>query len=68
MSQQRRVAKQFVFDTSLRDRQLAETVSRVGYNEIISYLLSKFEHVDPHVALIERGEVLTDSRGRGTFQ
>jgi len=67
-SQQRREARRYIFETSYRDRQQSETVSRVGWMEVVNYLLSKHEHVDTHVALIEHGEVLTDSRGRGTFQ
>ena len=55
-------------NTAFHDILLAESVSRVTYDHVIEYLGQKFEYVIPSAAMVERGEVLLDSRGRGSYQ
>uniref|UniRef100_A0A6M3Y4C2 Uncharacterized protein n=1 Tax=viral metagenome TaxID=1070528 RepID=A0A6M3Y4C2_9ZZZZ len=60
---------------SFRDREKAESISRTSRNEIKEYLKNSpdlwetekgiEEHMIPEV---EKGLVLSDSRGRGAFQ
>jgi len=61
-----RMVRRIIFDSSFRDRVTAETVSRVSRMDILSLLGGPVQ-----VGLVpdvERGEVLVDSRGRGSFQ
>jgi len=67
-SKQRRDAKRFISNTSFQDRELAETVAIVNRNAVLTYLGMKYEFVFPDVVNVEKGEVLTDARGRGSFQ
>lgn len=68
-SRQKRDARRFILDTSFHDRELAETVSRVSARRIIDKLKITYEEVHLSVVVdVVRGEVLIDSRGRGTFQ
>jgi len=46
----------------------AESVARTPSKEVIAYLQSQFEGVDLSAVDIEQGEVLADSRGRGSLQ
>jgi len=57
--------RQIIFDMSFRDRLRDETVSMVSRADILALLSPVQVSVVPDV---ERGEVLVDSRGRGSFQ
>jgi len=57
----RKVAKRLMLTLSFRDARLAETVNLVTRSD----LLSELGQVPFDVV---RGEVLVDSRGRGSFQ
>lgn len=67
---QRRAAKRFISLMAYRDKFTAETINKISVKDIIDYPAGKF---DGRVSLgaiprIEVGEVLYDSRGRGSFQ
>ena len=69
------LARRFVLAMSFRDREKAESISRTSKHEIKEYLRKSpdlwetekgiQEHMIPDV---EKGLVLSDSRGRGSFQ
>lgn len=67
-SRQRRAARRYVLNHAYRDRRQAETVAKTPGKEVLAYLQSLFEGVDLSVVDIELGEVLSDSRGRGSLQ
>lgn len=67
-AQQRRDARRIVLEASFRDRDLAETVNRVKPNELITELRKKYSTIFVEVARVDPGEILIDSRGRGTLQ
>lgn len=67
-SLQRRDAKRFILDTSYHDVIMAESISRVDRHAVLSYLGKIYKMVFPDVADVECGEVLVDSRGRGSLQ
>jgi hypothetical protein len=55
-----------IFSGAFRDRSVCEVVSRVSRLDVMALLN---EPVDVSlVPDVEKGEVLLDSRGRGTFQ
>jgi hypothetical protein len=61
-----RKVRRLVLVSSFHDRILCETVCRMSRAEVLALLDEPVE-----VGLVpelEKGEVLTDSRGRGTFQ
>ena len=67
--EQRRAARKFILLNSFNDVILAEKVSRTDHRTVLTYLGTKYDMVFPEVAMsVERGEVLVDSRGNGTFQ
>lgn len=68
ISLQRQAAQQYILDASFRDQTMAETVSRTDFQAVLTFLGKKFEFVLPEVGDIIKGEVLSDSRGRGTYQ
>lgn len=43
-------------------------MSRTDFHAVLTFLGKKFEFVLPEAADILKGEVLADSRGRGTYQ
>lgn len=53
-ARERRYARRLALDSSYRDRELAETISLINYEN--------------NAVKIEKGEVLTDTRGRGSTQ
>lgn len=67
-ARQRRDAKRLAMQTSFRDPKQAETVCIINTQTICSVLQKKYGFVNMDAVNIERGEVLIDSRGRGTFQ
>jgi hypothetical protein len=58
--------RQIIFSKSVYDKNRAETVSRVSRLDVLGLLKEPLEvSVVPDV---EKGEVLIDSRGQGSFQ
>lgn len=67
---QRRAAKRFVIAMAYRDKYAAEVVNRLSSSAVLDYVARAF-HGRVHLGAIpgvEPGEVLYDSRGRGSFQ
>lgn len=54
--------------TSYHDVERAENVATVTKEQLIDMLRSRFHGVVLHAANVERGEILTSSRGDGTMQ
>jgi hypothetical protein len=54
--------------TAFQDKLTHEIVNVVPSEFIVESLQSTFEYVLPGVVSVERGEVLVDSRGQGSFQ
>ena len=70
-SKMKKAAYHYLLTTSYRDRQLAETVCRIDTSAIISHVQQQFPHEPVEMSIVqdlEKGEVLVDSRGRGTLQ
>jgi len=67
-SKQRRDAKQFIFTTAFQDYEMVETIATVERTTVLGYLGKIYEMVFPDVVDVEKGLVLSDSRGRGVFQ
>jgi len=65
---QERDARRFILDTSFHDPIMAETISRVSDTMIVAHLDALYPGTPPPEINVVRGEVLIDSRGRGTFQ
>ena len=65
---QRQAARLFVITHSRRDRIQAENINLLTREQIVEELSKQFEGVLPGVVKFERGEVLMDSRGRGSLQ
>ena len=62
-------ALSYIYQLSLQDRIIAETVNRCHFYEILNHLRIKYESINIHeVPQVEKGEVLVDSRGRGSLQ
>jgi hypothetical protein len=55
-----------IYSLSYDDRLLCETVSKVSRSDVLAFLNQAIQMSD--VPNIEKGEVLVDSRGQGTFQ
>lgn len=69
-AKQRRAARKLIFTMAYRDRFGAETVNRLNMREIMDYISAMFNgrvHLGA-IPRVEQGEVLSDSRGRGSFQ
>lgn len=65
----RQLIRRYIFTTSYRDPHRAETVCRVSRSQLIEYAAALADHlVLSDVPDIERGLILTDSRGNGYFQ
>jgi hypothetical protein len=63
---QMREIRRIIFSKSVYDREAAETVCRVSRLDVLHMLKEPLEvHLVPDV---EKGEVLIDSRGQGSFQ
>lgn len=61
-----RKVRRVIYSLSFNDRIVCETVSRVSHEEVLSFLTEVIRVSD--VPDVEKGEVLVDSRGRGSFQ
>ncbi|MEM3013425.1 MAG: hypothetical protein QXI71_02180 [Candidatus Bathyarchaeia archaeon] len=65
----KRSLKGLLLSHAYLDRERAETVNRLGSQEVLEYLSARYEFVPiTLVADLERGEVLLDSRGGGSLQ
>jgi hypothetical protein len=63
---QRRLVRRIILSSSFRDRIMCETVCRMSRQDVLALVP---EPLEPGVVPdIEKGEVLADSRGRGSFQ
>ena len=66
LQRQKRSIRKTIFTSSFRDKILHETVCRLSRDEVLGLLCEPVQ-----VSLVpdvEKGEVLIDLRGRGTFQ
>ena len=61
-------ARRYILDKSFHDPTMAETVSRVSDSMLVKFLDGLYPDEPPAKIDVERGEVLIDSRGRGSFQ
>ena len=63
---QKRMIQGIIFNDSFNDKKVCELVSKLDRIEVMGKIKGCFEvHLVPDV---EKGEVLVDLRGRGTFQ
>jgi septum formation inhibitor-activating ATPase MinD len=68
-AKQRRFVYGLMACSGFRDRGMAETVNKLEKEELMNRLKEKFDFVEMDaVSDIEKGEVMTDSRGRGSMQ
>jgi hypothetical protein len=63
---QKRQIRTLIFASCYHDSNRCETVSRVSRGDILASLSGPVEVCD--VPDIEKGEILADSRGSGSFQ
>jgi len=66
VSLQKMRIRSLIFNCSFHDRQRCETVCRMSRLDILALLTGPVEVGD--VPDVEKGEVLVDSRGQGSFQ
>jgi hypothetical protein len=65
----KQAVRQYIFRTSFQDPILAESICRVNREELLDYASTlSLEVTVSDVPDIEKGLVLSDSRGRGSFQ
>jgi len=65
----KQAVRQYIFRTSFQDPILAESICRVNREELLGYASTlSLEVTVSDVPDIEKGLVLSDSRGRGSFQ
>jgi len=63
---QQRKIQTIILNGSYRDKQHGETISKLTREEVMGKVKEPIEvHLIPD---LEKGEVLIDSRGRGSFQ
>lgn len=66
---QKRLARKIVLKDAFIDPLKQETVNIMAPEQVSALLSQTFEYVLPEAAShVERGEVLLDSRGQGSFQ
>lgn len=67
---QRREARRIVQRSAFQDRQMSETINKLTPEQLASELALVFPDGITYnfVARYERGEILADSRGRGSIQ
>jgi hypothetical protein len=63
----KKLVRQLILTNAFQDRQILETVSRLSRVEVIA-LMPGDELLISLVPDVEKGEVLVDSRGQGSFQ
>ena len=72
----RSMAKRFIHRFSYRDFMLAETVNQVSFEDVVDFTVRvvqprsarEYEQLRRQIPVVEKGLVLSDSRGRGSFQ
>jgi hypothetical protein len=62
---QRKQIFQFILKNAYVDEERCETVSTVNHDEVLNACPVTFLNIVPDIV---KGEVLTDSRGQGSFQ
>ena len=62
------MARRYILDTSFHDEIMDETISKVTDVMLIKFLDDLNPHEPPVEIDVVKGEVLIDSRGRGSFQ
>jgi hypothetical protein len=67
-NEQRRFAKTHIANSSRQDRIRAERICMMDKKEISEALKKRFPSVIVAADCFEKGEVIVDSRGNGTFQ
>lgn len=67
-NEQRRFAKAVVANTCRHDRIRAERVCMLDKTQVFDALSRRFNSVIVGADSFDRGEVIVDSRGKGTFQ
>jgi len=68
-ARQRRAAKRFIRLMAYYDRERGEVVNRLDRNAVIKFIMERFGAVNfGAIPRVERGEILYDSRGNGSFQ
>lgn len=72
-SMQRRSVKRYIFTHSFNDFLQGETVNRVDWDQVEAHLQVLYEKVVVHDVDVVAddlvlGEILSDSRGKGSFQ
>jgi len=63
----KKLIRQIIFTNAFQDRQLLETVCRLSRLQVIAVMPGD-ELVLSLVPNVEKGEILLDSRGQGSFQ
>jgi hypothetical protein len=66
--EQQTCAKRFVSNLGYHDNIRSEAVNRLEPEQILQHLKSVFDGVCVDVGYFVRGEVIADSRGKGTLQ
>jgi hypothetical protein len=65
----KQLIRRYIYTTSFQDHILAESVCRVSREDCLAYASGfSVEVVVSDVPDIEKGLILSDSRGRGVFQ
>jgi len=68
-SLQRRLAKKIVFRQAYHDQEIKEIINRTTPEWIMQVLNQVYGYVEVGaIPELEQGEVLVDSRGKGSFQ
>jgi hypothetical protein len=67
-AEQRRLARRLALTSAFQDRILQESVNTLTSDDLKTLLGKEFEFVLPTFTDVTRGEVLLDSRGRGSCQ
>lgn len=67
-NEQRRFVKRIIVNTARHDRVQAEQICMLERAEVLDALKQKFGPVAVGSFCFERGEVVIDSRGRGSLQ
>jgi hypothetical protein len=65
----KQAVRHYIFTTSFQDPILAESVCRVNRQDLLAYASTiSMEVTVSDVPDVEKGLILSDSRGRGIFQ
>jgi hypothetical protein len=67
-NQERRFARRVIIETSRADKRQGEQICMLSGLQVLGLVEQKYGSVPVDVGNVEKGEVLSDSRGEGTFQ